>query len=223
MTALRIVGKAAVAFYEELLFYVILGLGHALSWVLILPGPFVLAGVYTIGQRAVRGFGVKWSIIWDGIKQFGLRSLLLFFIIIFGYGIVASNLWFYHSPNVPSFAASLAPWTTPLFIALGVLWTGVTFYAQSFLMELEEPRMLLVLRNSLFLTIIRPFQTLLFVVVSLLVLGLSVAVPLLLLVSPGFVSVLSLTAVRTLVTDLAEKAEAREQKEANEDAENATH
>ncbi len=223
MTALRIVGKAAVAFYEELLFYFILGLGHALSWVLILPGPFVLAGVYTIGQRAVRGFGVKWSIIWDGIKQFGLRSLLLFFIIIFGYGMVASNLWFYHSPNVPSFAASLAPWTTPLFIALGVLWTGVTFYAQSFLMELEEPRMLLVLRNSLFLTIIRPFQTLLFVVVSLLVLGLSVAVPLLLLVSPGFVSVLSLTAVRTLVTDLTEKAEAREQKEANEDAENATH
>ncbi len=209
MTALRIIGKAAVAFYEELFFYAILGLGHAVSWVLILPGPFVLAGVYTIGQRAVRGFGVTWAIIWDGIKQFGPRSLLLFFIIVLGYGVIGSNLWFYNSPGVPAFAASLAPWTTPLFIALGVLWTGITFYAQSFLMELEDPRMLLVLRNSLFLTIIRPFQTLLFIVVTVVALVISVAVPLLIIVSPGFISVLSLTAVRTLVTDLTEKAEAR--------------
>ena len=73
MSALRIIGKAAVAFYEELFFYFTLGLGHLLSWLLIIPGPFVLAGVYTISQRSVRGLGVKWSLIWDGIKQFGVR------------------------------------------------------------------------------------------------------------------------------------------------------
>jgi hypothetical protein len=213
MTALKIVGRAAVAFYEELFFYFILGLVHVFSWLLIVPGPFVLVGIYTIGQRAVRGFGVKWAIIWDGIKEFGLRSLLLFFITVFGYGVVVSNLWFYNSGNAPDFVAPLAPWMTPLFVALGLLWTGMTFYAQAFLMELEEPRMLVVLRNSLYLTILKPVQTLFFVVVTVIALALSVGLPILLIVSPGFISALTLTAVRTLVTDLAEKVEAMEEEE----------
>jgi uncharacterized membrane protein YesL len=212
MSAFRIVGKAAVAFYEELFFYIVLGIVHLLSWLLIVPGPFVLAGIYTIGQKAVRGLGVKWPIIWDGIKQFGARSLLLFLIILLGYGLIYSNLWFYNTPDVSPFPATVAIWTTPIFVGIAVLWTCVAFYAQAFLMELVDPRMGVVLRNSLFLTIVKPFQTLFFVLISAVVLVVSVALPVLLILTPGFVTALALTAVRTLVTDLTEK-----QTDANEE------
>ena len=211
MNPFKIIGKATVAFYEELFFYFILGMGHILSWLLILPGPFLLAGVYTIGQKAVRGLGVKWNLIWEGIKEFGLRSLLLFLVVLFGYVVIAVNLWFYNAPDVSPFPRAVAAWTTPLFVALALLWTGITFYAQAFLMELEEPTLGMALRNSLFLTLLKPFHTLLFVVVSLVILVLSIGFPVLLIFSPGLLSALALTAVRTLVTGLAEKLAAEEE------------
>ncbi|MCU0521740.1 MAG: hypothetical protein MUF84_13745 [Anaerolineae bacterium] len=206
MRALKIVGRAAVAFYEELFFYIALGAGHAASWLLIVPGPYALAGLYTIAQRSVRGLGVSWAIIWGGIREFGSRSLLLFGIIVAGYAVLISNIWFYNTPDISPFPVSTAAWTTPIIIAVGAVWTGVAFYAQSFLMELEDPRIRLVLRNSLFLTLLKPLQTLLFIVVSLVALAVSIAVPILLIASPGFIATLALTAVRSIVGDLKGEA-----------------
>lgn len=216
MRVLKIIAKAAVAFYDELFFHFIAGLAHMVCWLLIIPGPFALAGVYAIGQRSVRGKGVNWRLIWDTIKEFGTRSLLLFLIILIGFGIVAANLWFYNAPGVSPFPESVAAWTTPFFGITGLLWLCVAFYAQAFLMELEDPKMLMVLRNSLFLTVLKPLNTLAFLLVSLLATALSVALPVLLVVLPGFVSTLALTAVRTLIADVTEQAQAMDQDEESE-------
>lgn len=202
MKFLRIVAKAAVAFYDELFFHFLGGLIHLVSWLLIIPGPFALAGIYAIGQRAVRGKGVNWRLLWDNVKEFGARSLLLFFITVFGFALVGANLYFYNTPEISPFPASVAAWTTPLFIVLGVLWLAVVFYAQSFLVELEEPKLKMIYRNSLFLAILKPLQTAGFLMVALLATALSVALPILLLVLPGFLTTLSLTAVRTLIAEL---------------------
>jgi uncharacterized membrane protein YesL len=211
MRVLRIIGKAAVAFYDELFFYFLTGLIHMVCWLLIIPGPFALTGVYVVGQRAVRGLGVKWALVWEGVKEYGLRSLMLFLITIVGYAIVVSNLIFYNSPNLSPFPASVATWTTPLFVIIGLLWTSIAFYAQSFLMELKKPTVLLALKNSLFLTILRPFTTLGLLLTAVVAVVLSLLLPVLIIVSPGFISVLSLTAVRTLIPELAEQAEALEE------------
>jgi len=217
MRVLKIIGKAAVAFYEELFFHFAAGLAHIVCWLLVIPGPFALAGIYAIGQRAARGKGVNWRLIWDTIKEFGVRSFLLFLIILFGFAIVAVNLWFYNVPELSPFPASVKVWTTPIFIIIGVLWAGVAFYAQAFLMELEDPKMLVVLRNSLFLTVLKPLNTLGLLLVSALVTALSVALPILLVVLPGFLSTLSLTAVRTLMEDLTERAKAMDRDKESDD------
>jgi len=217
MRVLKIIAKAAVAFYEELFFHFVVGLAHVLCWLLVIPGPFALAGVYAIGQRSVRGKAVNWRLIWDTIKEFGPRSFLLFLIIVLGFAIVAVNIWFYNTPEVSPFPASVKVWTTPIFVIIGVLWTGVAFYAQAFLMELEDPKMLVVLRNSLFLTVLKPLNTLGFLLISALVTALSIALPVLLVVLPGFLSTLSLTAVRTLLADLTERAEAMDRDEESDD------
>ncbi|MGC9349096.1 MAG: hypothetical protein ACP5JG_13205 [Anaerolineae bacterium] len=216
MRVFRIIARAAVAFYDELFYYFLMGLIHTVAWLLVIPGPFALAGVYVIGQKAVRGLGVKWHHIWAGVKEFGLRALLLALIVVFGYGVIVLNLWFYNTPEVSPFPASVGVWMTPLWGVLAVIWTGVAFYAQSFLMELKEPKMLLVLRNSFFLIVLHPIQTLILLIVSALAIVLSVLLPVLVVVSPGFISVLSLTAVRTLVTALQERVE--EMEEASEES-----
>jgi hypothetical protein len=217
MRVLKIIAKAAVAFYDELFFHFVGGLAHVLCWLLVIPGPFALAGVYAIGQRSVRGKGVNWRLIWDTIKEFGVRSFLLSLIILLGAAVVTANLWFYNVPELPPFLASIAVWMTPFFIIVGVVWMGVAFYAQAFLMELEDPTMLVVLRNSLFLTVLKPLNTLGFLSVSALATGLSIALPVLIVVLPGFLATLSLTAVRTLMAELTERAEAMSRAEESND------
>ncbi len=207
MRTLRIIAQAAVAFYEELFFYALLGVVNIVAWLLVIPGPFALTALYIVGQRAVRGLGVNWSLIWDGVKEYGLRAWLLFVVAILGFIIVFSNLVFYVNPDLSPFPESVGMWTTPFFLLVGLIWTGVVFYAQSFLMELEDPKFGLVLRNSLFLVLLQPLQTLTLLLVSLLATALSIVLPVLLLLLPGFLSCLSLTAVRELVAYLKERAE----------------
>jgi uncharacterized membrane protein YesL len=210
MRFFKVVAKAAVSFYEELFFFFLTGLIYVIGFILIIPGPFALAGIYRISQRAVRGKAVKWRIVWQGVKEFGLRTFLIFVLIVLGFVLLLTNLWFYNSPEISPFAADVGVWVTPLWILLILLWSGVAFYATAFLFELEEPKTFMVLRNSLFLTVLRPIQTLLFLIVSVLALVVSVALPILLTVSPAFIATLSVTAVRTLVTDLKEQAEQRQ-------------
>ena len=218
MRFFKIIAKAAVSFYEELFFFFLMGLIYVICFFLVIPGPFALAGIYRISQRAVRGKAVKWRIVWAGVKEFGLRALLVFFIVVVGYVLLLSNLWFYNSPEISPFPADVGMWITPLWILLILLWSGVAFYVTAFLVELREPKMLSIFRNSLFLTILHPVQTLLFLIVSILVLVISALLPVLLTVSPAFIATLSVTAVRTLVTDLKEKVE-EEEAEAEESQE----
>lgn len=206
VVVLGIVARAAGSFYEELPLHVVSGLAHLLAWLLIVPGPFMLSGIYAIGQKAVRGIGASWSTVWSGVREFGGRSLLLAVVIVAGYAIVAGNLWFYNTPGLSPFPATVTSLATPLFVLLGLVWTGIAFYAQSFLMELERPGLRVALRNSFYLTAVRPLQTLFLVFVALIALAISLAIPLLLVLLPGFLSTLSLTAVRALVAGAAQES-----------------
>ena len=206
MRVMRIVAKAAVAFYDELFFYAGVGLLNLISWLVVIPGPFALVGLYAVGHNAIRGRGIKWPTVWEGVKEFGLRSFVLWLTIGAVYVVIGFNLWFYLTPDASPIPTVVAAWATPLFLFIGLIWTGVTFYAQAFMMELESPRIRLILRNSLFLTILQPIQTLMLLMVAALTLAVSIALPVLLIVWPGFVSTLALTAVRTMVEDLSNRA-----------------
>jgi uncharacterized membrane protein YesL len=181
--------------------------------ILILPGPFVIAGLYAAGQKAVRGEGIKWSIYWQGMKEFGLRSWLLLIIILAGYGILYTNFWFYSNPDMSPFSEQVGFWLVPVWLGLAIVWTGTSYYAQAFLMELEEPKIFTIFRSSLFLTILHPLATLILVIVSLLVMALSVVFPILLILTPSFLFVLALTAIRTQITQLVERTKEEEEKQ----------
>ena len=218
MQAFRIIIETAKSYYEEMLFFFMAGvillvfaipaalvLPSIYSLLLLLPIPFGFAGIWIIAHRAVRGLSVKWPRYWEAVKEYGLKSLLLTLIILAGYAILLGNIWFYNSPDISPFPPKVAGIITPLWLVLALVWTGVAFYAEAFLIELEEPKILLILRNGLSLTVLRPLVTLILLIATALLTALSIVLPILLIALPGFLATLSITGVRTLIADIREK------------------
>ncbi len=205
MQAIRIIINAVKTYYEEILFFFATGAILLVSALLIIPLPFALAGVWMIAHRAVRGLGVNWRLYWEAVKQYGLRSLGLSLVLALGYGLLAANVWFYTTPDVWPISGSVLVWIRPVVFIIGLVWICISFYAYAFLIELEEPRLLAILRGSLSLTFVKPVTTLLLLIVTLLLTALSIAVPVLLPALPGLIATLSITAVRTLVSAVRAK------------------
>ncbi|MEJ5312109.1 MAG: hypothetical protein WHX52_20265 [Anaerolineae bacterium] len=216
MQTVRIIINAAKAFYEEMLFFIATGGILLAATFLVIPMPFALIGVWMVAHRAVRGLGVNWGLYWRAVKEYGLRALQLTLVLALGYGLLVANIWFYNTPGVSGFSDSVLVWIRPIVLIIGLVWIGISFYAHAFLIELEEPKLLMILRSSLALTFVNPVTTLLLLIVSVLLTALSIVVPVLLLALPGFIATLSITAVRTLIAAVSEKYGAGEEKQATE-------
>jgi len=199
MKALNIIVEAAKSYYDEAFNLLIMCAVTLLSCLLILPAPFAFAGLWGAGQRAVRGYGIKWHHYWAGVQEYGWRNLILILVLILGYAIGFINLWFYNTPDISPLPTSVSQWLTPIWLVLILLWTSIAFYANALLVELEEPKLLIILRNSLFLSILHPLTTFILLILTMLLLGLSFFLPVLILVTPAMILMLRLTAVRTLV------------------------
>ncbi len=205
MQTVRIIIDTAKAYYEEVLFFIVTGGILLAATFLVIPMPFALVGLWMIAHRAVRGLGVNWGLYWRAVKEYGLRSLQLTLVLALGYGLLAINVWFYTTPDISPFPAGVLAWIRPIVLVIGLVWICISFYAHAFLVELEEPKLLLILRSSLSLTFIKPVPTVILLIITLALTVLSVAVPILLLALPGFIATLSITAVRTLVVAVREK------------------
>jgi len=216
MKFVRIVVEAAKTYYDEAFNLMMMGAVTVLSCLLIIPGPFAFGGLWAVAQRAVRGYGIKWHIYWDGVKKYGLRNFFLVLILIFGYVIGLSNLWFYLTPEVSPLPENLTVWILPVWIVFTLIWTGILFYANAFLAELKEPKILAILRNSLFLTVLHPLTTLLLIVLAILLLAISVIIPVLILITPAMILTLRLTATRMLVQATIEKHDAMQEQTAED-------
>lgn len=200
---------ALVASLGQLGFVLISIIAYALA---SLPGAVAVGGLYAACQKTVRGEGMKWRHYWDGVKEFGLRTWLIWLGMLAGFGIVAINIWFYNSA-VFSFSPIVSMILTPLWFIGAVVWGLIHIYVQPYLMELVEPKIKFIYRNSLFMVLLHPVATLILAVVTILVLALSVIIPILLLFGPAFVIILGLSAVRVLTEGVEEKAQKYEEEE----------
>ncbi len=217
MKFIRIVVEAAKTYYDEAFNLMIMGSVTTLSCILIIPGPFAFGGLWAAAQRAVRKYGFKWHNYWKGVKEYGLRNFGLTLILALGYIIFLTNLWFYNTPEISPFPEKVAVWLTPLWLVLILLWTGVAFYANAFLVELKEPKLLSILRSSLFLSLLHPLTTLFLLVLSAVLLALSIVVPVLMLITPGMILILRLTAVRSLIQVTTDKYQTTQEIETDEE------
>jgi len=205
MQAIRIIIATAKAYYDEMLFFFVTGAIVCVATLLIIPLPFALVGIWMVAHRAVRGLGVNWGVFWNAVKEYGVRSLWLTLVLALGYGLLAANVWFYTTPDVSPIPDNVLVWIRPIVFIIGLLWISISFYAHAFLVELEEPGLLAILRSSLSLTLVTPLTTLVLIITTLLLTVLSIVAPIFLLALPGFIATLSITATRTLITVVREK------------------
>lgn len=207
MNAFKIIWKSMRAFYSEVFPLVLMGVVTVVLSILVIPAPFAWAGLWTIGQRSVEGRSTKWRDYWYGVKRHGPRNLLNTLFAVLVYLLIASNLWFYNNPAVSPVSRQVALWLTAFWLVATLLWTAVIFYWLAFQLEMEEPKFWLSLRNSVFLTLLNPIQSLIFLILVAILTTLTVVVPPLVVVYPGFIGTLSTAAVKTLLVPILERQE----------------
>lgn len=151
-------------------------LGLALSFVLFWILPIVTGALCFVTNQVVRGNAVGWGTFATGLRRYWLKSLIVTVINLVVLVLIAFNVQFY------AFVLQ-GTWTifaVSIWVIIGIYWLIVQIYWFPMLLELENEKVLLSLRNALALPIITPgFSLTIFLVLILLaVLCIVLTVPL---------------------------------------------
>jgi uncharacterized membrane protein YesL len=155
--------------YDEMLLLVVANILWSGLSLLVIPLPPALMGMMYLANRLVHGQSVGVRVFFEGFKRYFVKSwqvalLNLVVAIIFGV-----NIQFYNRFDTLAAQALRILWSYLL-----VVWVLVQLYVLPVLLEQEEPRVLLALRNATLLAVTNPVFTLLLAVVLVLVSGLCV-------------------------------------------------
>ncbi len=214
----RIFWKSVRDFWDELFILVLMNL---LTMILLLPVvtfPPALAGLWSVGNLIAQGKGIAWSDYFQGFKRYFGRSWLFAVLNILVLGLIFINVNFYVPDVVPidmSLTVSMAIRT--FFIFLGILWILYQMYPMAMLLEQEEQRVFLALRNAGVLLLANPGFTLVFGILLAVVGVVSVLLPALLaMLTLSFFAVACNNAVVHLLIPFRERLALEEAAEAEE-------
>ncbi len=195
---IQVVVKALVTLYENLFFLMNVGSLSLLAVILILPGPFALAGLFHIARRALEGRGLTWQHFWESVRQNGPRLWPAYGLLTLGFIVIIADLVFYNGPQSPlSFSLRIvANWFWGF---LGLVWTGLSFYLPGVLMTPEKPTFKQAFTTSAVLAIRYPLQTFAWILSLGIFLVLTAVVPVLLVFFPVLVALISTGATCALL------------------------
>lgn len=151
------------------------------------PNP-ALAGTHWYANRLARGELLEPPLVLDGLLEHGRPALLLFALGFGGFLVLGSNVAFYAA----RYAESRSPWLLGIAILWGwtvALWALVQPYLLPLLVEHQDRRILLVVRNALLLAIGHPATSVALLVVLATLFVVSALVPPILLLVAGSLSV----------------------------------
>ena len=186
-------------------------LGLVLSFLLFWLLPIATGALCFVANQVVRGNAVGWGTYVTGLQRYWLKSLVVAAISLVVLALIAINIQFYA-------VVLQGPWTVfavSIWIVLGIYWLIVQIYWFPMLLELENEKILLSLRNALALPLVAPgFSLTLFVILVLLtVLCVVLTVPL-----PLFMAALLLLianrATRSRIDVIRQKHEGRQEDDA---------
>ncbi len=154
--AVRAFWAACKDYYEEMFRLV----GANLLWLLlavpIITLPPATAGMFCLTNRIAHHRSVELRLFFAGMKQYFFKSWLLALLNAAVLGLLYVNLRFYGQMLAGQWAAIVQG----LFLGLMVLWCLMQLYVFPMLLEQEEPRLLLALRNAAFMAFASPLTAL---------------------------------------------------------------
>ncbi len=139
----------------------------------LLVVPPANAGMFYLTNQIAHHKSIEFRMLFDGARMFAVQSWLLALLNVAVALIIFVNLQFYGS-----FQGQWPVVVRGLFVGLAALWVLIQFYVLPMLMEQQEPRLRMALRNAAFLAFASPITTLLLAVLIVLVCALSVGLTL---------------------------------------------
>lgn len=151
-------------------------LGLVLSFVLFWLLPIATGALCFVANQVVRGNAVGWGTFATGLRRYWLKSMIVAAISLVVLALIAVNIQFYA-------VVLQGAWTlfaVSIWFILGIYWLIVQIYWFPMLLELENEKVLLSLRNALALPLVTPgFSVTVFLALVLLaVLSIVLTVPL---------------------------------------------
>jgi len=121
---------------------------------LLVPPP--TAGVQYCANRMAHDKPISFGLFWEGTKKYALKSLLLGWLGLLVSAIIVANIIFYGG-----YEGSWTVWVQALFFSMLLYWSVIQIYVFPMLLEMKEEKLLLALRNALFLVLSSPLLALL--------------------------------------------------------------
>jgi len=152
---LQVVAQGFSDWWDDWVNMAVINLVWALCWLTIVLGPPATFGICYVTNRLVHGEALGlWGLL-EGTRRYFLQSWLWMLLNLVVAIVVVFNLGFYG--RFDAAWAGLLQWA---FLLLALLWLIVQFYALPYLMEQEQKRLGLALRNGLFTALAAPGYTL---------------------------------------------------------------
>jgi uncharacterized membrane protein YesL len=156
-TAFRVFWAALKDYYEEMFRLV----GANLLWLLAIPLvvtlPPATAGMFYLANQVAHHKSVELGMFFEGFKKYFVKSWLWVLLNVGVLLVLYVNLVFYGE----RVGGQLGSIVQGLFVGLGVMWCLIQLYVFPMLLEQQEPRLLLALRNAALMAFASPIATLL--------------------------------------------------------------
>jgi uncharacterized membrane protein YesL len=143
------------------------------------PNP-AAAGIHLWANRLVKEERVEFSLFWEGLRTYWWKSLRLFLISLVGFVLLFINALFYLRSEIQILQLFGIVWLYAIYF-----WASMQIYQLPLLIEQDDKRLRLVLRNSFFLALSNFLTTLVVLVICTILTVLSLGLTLLIALVTG--------------------------------------
>jgi uncharacterized membrane protein YesL len=216
--AFRIFWEALKDFWDELFTLILMNIVTVLLAIPVVTFPPAMAGLWSVANLVAKGRTAHWSDYFEGFRHYFLKAWGLALLNILVAIIVFTNVRFYTPDNAPfDINPTLSLWVQALFAGMALVWLLLQVYPLAMLLEQEDRRLRVALRNAVVLFIAHPGFTIVLVLLMLIVAAISTVIPALwLLGTVALFAVVCNKAVLYLLEPYRERARAEKQQEEEE-------
>ena len=191
--AFRVIVKTVKDFWGDMFMLVLMNLFTLLCTIVIIPGPPAWAALYAMCNRISNEYAVSWEGYFEAFRTYFKKSWIYAAIMIVISVLIVFNFYWYGQVFGEQ---AWVPWVRGAWLAVGFFWLVVNFYVLPFLMEQEDKRLRVALRNAALIAAANPLFTFVLLLMLGIVLGVSlVLTPVFVLMGLAIVALLGSEAV----------------------------
>ena len=166
----RVFWGAIKDFWEELLLLALMNLVTVLLIFPVVTFPPALAGLWYAANLAAKERSIHWSDYFEGFRRHFIKAWALALLNILVILMVVTNVRFY-APGIAPFDISpnASTWIRGIFISAGFLWIAAQMYPMAMLLEQEDQRLRVALRNAAVLFFTNPGFTIVLLILLVVV------------------------------------------------------